>query len=101
MKQRQEVPRPLAIGVIVAIAIMLLIIIFAPQVKAQTFGKPSNGTKFSRSLQAQNSWGNYQASYRKEMIRDAKESRKASRNQRRLEIDRQRFLAKIEKVNNS
>lgn len=55
MKQRQEVPRPLAIGVIVAIAIMLLIIIFAPQVKAQTFGKPSNGTKFSRSLQLQNS----------------------------------------------
>lgn len=76
MKQRQEVPRKLALTIIAIMIVCLLIVIFQPIANAQSLRKMT-GKEYHDKLQKQNSWENY----RETRLKKAKEYAKANRDQ--------------------
>lgn len=98
MKNRQEVPKLLAYSVIALIVVCLLIAIFAPSASAQ---KMQSGKEYHEKLQKSNSWENYQGNYRKAMLSNAKETRKQQQEKQRIEKDRAKFFARLERIKGS
>jgi predicted Holliday junction resolvase-like endonuclease len=96
MKNRQEVPKPLALSIIALIVICLLIAIFAPVASAQSI-KPKKGEMASAyhfRLQKQNSWETYQAN----RLKSAKAVKKAKGEQlKAVKLD-ERLRAKIRRI---
>lgn len=100
MKQRQEVPKPLAIAILVIMFIcMVSISLQAQEVKSR---RGESGKEYHQRLQKAHSWENYQNTWRKEEMSAAKQFRK---DRRREEKDRDgkksaKFLSKIERIKN-
>ena len=103
MKQRQEVPRTFAVAVLVAMAICILLILLGGyQAHAQVKPKKMETSKdYHVRLQKQNSWATYQGTYKAKMIDTAKSIRKQRKEQEQAEKERQKFLARIERIKNS
>ena len=80
--------------------VTMLLIIFQP-ISANAQVKPKKmetGKEYHLRLQKQNSWQNYQATYKKAMLENAKEARKQRKAKEKAEKDRQRFFARIERI---
>lgn len=53
-----------------------------------------------RQTQDQNSWENYQSSYKTEMIKQARKKAKARKEATKDSLERVKFFAKLEKIKN-
>lgn len=91
MKQRQTVPKPIAI----AILAILFVAISAAQLMAQ-----SPQAKEHSKLQKSVEWPNYQANWKKVELAKAKEVKKINKERSKEAKDRQRFFAKLERIKN-
>lgn len=89
MKSRQTVPKKLAI----AILAVLFVVISATQLQAQ-----SDQAKYHAKLQKEYSWENYQSTWKKNEMANAKEFRKAKKDKAKEIKDRQKFFARIERM---
>jgi len=61
-----------------------------------TFGMAQ--TRTVKRTQKGKSWEHYQANYKRDMLKDARELRKSNRKARRAERKEERFLARIERI---
>lgn len=96
MKQRQEVPRKLALTIIAIMIVCLLIVIFQPIANAQSFRKITD-REYHVKLQKQNSWENYQAN----RLKKAKAYAKANRQQSKEAIRNEKINSRIRKYYSS
>ena len=83
MKARQEVPRPLALGVIAIVLIFMLLVIFAFPANAQV--KKQTGKEYHQKLQKELSWENYRSNRLKNAKEYAKAVKQMAKDRRREE----------------
>ena len=87
--------RKIAIAAAIIVMACMLLIIFAPTANAQ---KLQTSKEYHDQLQKENSWGNYQTSYKKVMLSNAKATRKQKREQKQADKQRQKFFARLERI---
>ena len=92
MKQRQEVPRKLALTIITIMIVCLLIVIFQPIARGQSLRKMT-GKEYHDKLQKENSWENYRAN----RLKNAKEYAKANKQQVAIARQEDRINRKIKR----
>ena len=96
MKDREEIPKPLAYSVMLLIVICLLIAIFSPVASAQVVKplKMESGKEYHLRLQKVNSWETYQSN----RIKAAKDRKKAKKEQSALSRREEKLRAKIRRI---
>lgn len=85
---------------VLALIALFIIVALTSRGNAQTITpeKYETGKEYHIRLQRQNSWENYQATYRKTMLANAKEASKQKKEQAKAIKQRQKFLARIERI---
>ena len=100
MKITNEVHRKLFIGVSILMLILMSLITFKSEAQVIKL-KNQTSKEYHQGLQKQMSWENYQNTYKDQMMKNAKETRKVRREQEQADKMRQRFFAKLERIKKS